>query len=100
MRKQHDNQPLRVDDTGYLVHCVECGTGFESTRSDAAFCSSTCRSRAHRKEKARQRDIDLMLQYVVKVCDNMNKRGGSPEFDALNKAIKYVSVALNRVESK
>jgi hypothetical protein len=99
MRKQYDNQAERIDDTGYRVYCVECDNWFESVRSDAAFCSSTCRSRAHRRDKRRQRDIDIMLAAVVKVCDNLPKTGDSPEFDALNKAIKFVSVALNRVRS-
>lgn len=29
--------------------CVVCGTGFEAKRSDAKFCSSTCRSKASRE---------------------------------------------------
>lgn len=100
MRKTHEAERDRVDDKGYQVTCVMCGKQFESVRSDASFCSSTCRSKAHRIEKQRQRDIDLMLQYVDKVCANMKKRGNSVEFDGLNKAIKHISFYLNRVESR
>lgn len=100
MRKQYETDAVRIDDTGYQVHCVECGKPFESARSDAAFCSSTCRSRAHRKEAKRQRVIDLALQNVIALCAQMPRKGDSPEFEAANKIIKYISLAVNRVESK
>ena len=31
--------------------CIECSSRFYPSRSDARFCGSTCRMRAHRREK-------------------------------------------------
>jgi hypothetical protein len=38
--KQTDNQ---------LKQCAECGTLFNPKRSDARFCSTTCRTRMHKR---------------------------------------------------
>jgi hypothetical protein len=34
--------------------CGTCGLRFETTRTDAKFCSVACRQRAHRKARAEQ----------------------------------------------
>ena len=35
--------------------CVGCGKGFHATRSDARYCSSTCRVQAYRSRQLAQR---------------------------------------------
>lgn len=38
-------------------YCEECETRFDSVKYDARYCSSTCRSKAHRKAKDREKAL-------------------------------------------
>jgi len=40
---------------GWVHECEWCGETFEAKRSDARFCSDTCRQNAHRDKKQRER---------------------------------------------
>lgn len=100
MRKHIDVDRVKLDTRDYKVTCLQCGNVFESTRSDSAFCGSTCRSRHARQQKNRQREIDRLKQQLEKVLNNMPGMGKSPEFDALDWVLRRVSKAVNNVESK
>jgi len=56
------NKEIITDDSGYRVgyrvECAVCGTWFDATRFDAAFCSSTCRTRYRRSLKEESKRIE------------------------------------------
>lgn len=83
---------------GYDVQCAECGAWFESTRFDAAFCSSTCRSRWHRSKQATERRIERAQNAVESLIDHLPKTRKSITFDALLELQKRISSALASVE--
>lgn len=39
----HDTDRIKNDARDYSVVCLQCGSEFEATRSDATFCSAKCR---------------------------------------------------------
>lgn len=100
MRKNHDVERVHNEARSWSVICVQCGEEFESTRSDATFCSSTCRSKYTRRQQGRQKTIDRAKEAVEKMLANMPRTGDSAEFDACNWIIRRISKAVNNVESK
>lgn len=100
MRKTHEVDRVKVDDSTYRVNCAQCGKVFESSRYDASFCSSTCRSKHTRQQQNRAKEIERLKTHLEKVLQAMPNRGESPEFDALNWVIRRVSKAINWVEKK
>jgi len=63
----HHNYEVDIQanyDGTYDVICIECGEEFQATRFDAAFCSSTCRSRNHRAKQRIDQDIARTIEYV------------------------------------
>jgi len=93
-----EREAVRTE-SGWLVWCSECHTRFESKRSDACYCSPTCRSRVFRREKKREETISLMKVYVDQVRGNMPRRGRSLEFEALAKLQVQIANALASVEN-
>lgn len=65
------------------VTCGECGKHFSSKRSDAQYCSPTCRSKVFRREKKKAEMIDLARYYLGRVRQNMPTSGRSAERAAL-----------------
>lgn len=41
----HDTDRVKIDDWTWSITCLQCGTVFESKRSDATFCHVNCRQR-------------------------------------------------------
>lgn len=56
------------------VKCWRCGSSFYSNRSDAMFCSKSCRLRYYRDNEPKMRDIKC------EDCDNRSDRCGKCEF--------------------
>lgn len=82
----------------YRTTCVECGEDFYAKRYDAAFCSSTCRSREHRRRANRGVRIAQALYAIDEILKSMPRTGDSPEFEACQKIIRRVTNAVNNVE--
>jgi len=98
MRRDHEVDRIHIDAKAWRITCVECGNVFESTRSDATFCNSTCRSKFTRRIQNRQKTIDRAKAALEKMLTNMPRTGDSAEFDACNWIIRRVSKAVNNVE--
>lgn len=99
MKKRQYPDSVKIDDTTYSVKCLECETVFEAIRSDAAYCSSTCRGRAFRRERNREAQAAQAIRAVQKMLEAMPGRGESIEFTACNEIIRRISKALNNVET-
>lgn len=70
--------------------CEECGNSFDSSRYDARFCGATCRSRAHRKEQAR----DKAIERAKKAIDDLRQYYKSPVVvDVMHDLIKWMTNA-------
>lgn len=93
-----DRDIVRTE-SGWLVWCAECNTRFESKRNDAAYCSATCRSRVHRREKLRLETINQAKYYARAVIVNTPRRGNSEEFKALCDLKAMIDRAIAAVES-
>lgn len=50
-RDNADKRPIRAKLPEYAPTCASCGTTFKASRSDARYCSATCRQRARRNVK-------------------------------------------------
>jgi len=81
-----DTFRTKNDDRDYTVICAECQQRFEAKRSDASYCSTRCRKRAHfapvRKANAiaelermqvRMREIAQEYPHSVDVFEAMTK---------------------------
>jgi len=62
-----DTERRKLDDRDYSVQCVECGTWFEATRSDASYCSAKCRKRAHFAPIRRQNAMNELDQMIKRL---------------------------------
>lgn len=99
----HHDYEVDIDanyDGTYSVICYECGTEFEATRFDAAFCGSTCRSRNHRKSKQLDKIIDKAKTLVNDLIARMPKHGESKSYSALMAIRNRIDSALSVVESE
>jgi protein-arginine kinase activator protein McsA len=56
-----------------LRHCEECGIEFKRTRTDARYCSDTCRQRAHRKAPVTPKNSTTGISTTKR--DNFWQRG-------------------------
>ena len=75
--------------------CEECGERFDSSRYDAKFCGATCRSRAHRKEQAR----DKAIERAKKAIDDLRQYYKSPVVaDTMHELIRWLTNATNEYE--
>lgn len=54
MNHSHEVEIVKMDARDYVVKCLYCGNKFEASRSDAAFCSASCRV-ANSREPAKER---------------------------------------------
>ena len=91
---------ITKDAYGYLVECFECGKEFEALRSDVAFCSSTCRSRNHRKKFKLDKDIQKAQDLISSLLDRLPASGESKIFIALNEINAKIDNALDSVEGE
>jgi hypothetical protein len=91
---------MTKDAYGYLVECFECGKEFEALRSDVAFCSSTCRSRNHRKKFKLDKDIQKANDLISSLINRLPSSGESKTFIALNELSTKIDNALAFVESE
>lgn len=95
----HDTDRVKVDDFTWRVQCVQCGTRFESRRSDASFCSAKCRVAYSREIKQFQRDL-LNAEYAVqKLLDRPLRSDKSPHYEVLTRLGKKIARALYNVEA-
>jgi predicted nucleic acid-binding Zn ribbon protein len=46
------------------VNCSVCGKAFEASRHDAAYCSSTCRTKARRAKQGKEKAIAAARQAI------------------------------------
>jgi len=95
----HDTERRRVED-GYIVECLVCGKEFEATRIDAAFCSSTCRSRFHRAAKMLDKRIERAERAIDDLIKHLPIHGESRTFKTLEKLQKRIESALASVEAE
>lgn len=93
----HDAERRRTEN-GYLVECLVCGTEFEATRIDAAFCSSTCRSRYHRADKILEKRIERAERAVNDLIDHLPPNGETQTYKTLERLSKRINSALTHVE--
>jgi len=87
------------DIEGYIVTCYECGKEFESIRDDSAFCSSTCRSRNHRRKGKLERDLVKAEHLIESLIARMPSSGESNVFVKLNSISTRIDSALAYVEA-
>ena len=82
----------------YRLRCAYCGSEFESKRSDALYCSDSCRTMNSRDKKSRRQSaVEYILNYNeeenCKVSDKANLADMKPEeyikFISLNSAKDY-----------
>lgn len=85
---------------GYEVTCAACGTKFESTRYDAAYCSSTCRSKAKRAKGQLDREIAAARAAVDVLVQRLPPVGAGKTFNALMDIQTRIGKALALVESE
>lgn len=60
-----DTKREKQDNGMYLVTCAVCGDEFEAKRSDASYCSTSCRKRNHYSPVKRQNaleELDSMIK--------------------------------------
>lgn len=95
----HDVE-IERDCYGYLVTCVQCGNDFDSSRFDAAFCSSTCRSRNHRSKLKLDKDIAKINKIADELIDGLPRNGESKTYLALNQLIVRLEYAVSSVEGE
>jgi predicted nucleic acid-binding Zn-ribbon protein len=71
-RVMHETDRALRGLTGYAyeIKCVFCGVFFRSSRIDASFCSSTCRSRFSRQPAKRQARLDRARVAVLELLDH------------------------------
>jgi len=84
---------------GYIVTCYECGKEFESIRDDSAFCSSTCRSRNHRRKGQLDKDIQKAQHLIETLIARMPSSGESKVYLALTSMSTQIDRALAYVET-
>ena len=96
----HHNYDVDIekDAYGYLVRCYECGKEFDAKRYDSAFCSSTCRSRNHRKKGKTERDLNKATDLIRDLIKRMPDTGESDIYVKLNELSAEIERALAWVE--
>lgn len=70
-------------DGSYLKRCVSCGERFASRRSDARFCSASCRSRASRSDARFSASALIVIASRCELCGGAfltQNRGRRPRF--------------------
>lgn len=95
---QTNHKSWRVDGR-VETQCEHCGAWFFNARITGFFCSSVCRVAHHRATKAREKDIERLVQCLHKVIAAMPRKGDSHEFIALQSAETLIKTALRGVES-
>lgn len=84
----------------YEVQCYQCNKWFESQRYDAAFCSSTCRSRNHREAKQVDKDIIKAKALVNALISRLPRKGDSKIYKELTSLRNRIDSALSTVEGE
>jgi len=93
----HDIERITIDG-GYRVECGMCGEWFDAVRYDAAYCSSTCRSRYHRSKKILDKRIEHAEKSVNELINHLPKNGESKTYITLLALSRRIASALTQVE--
>jgi len=99
MNHSHEVEVIKNDARDYSIKCHYCGRDFEATRSDAAFCSASCRV-ASSREPARQRKQLALFEGVANQLVTFCKkhRYNQEYFEIVKRIHAIVSHALSQFE--
>lgn len=86
-------------ETGWRVQCAQCGTFFDSKRSDASYCSATCRVRAKREAEEFLRRI----AWIEDAAQQMRRwswehRTSRRMYQAMQNSARVIAAALENFE--
>lgn len=99
MTKREMVETERIRQDGYwLIWCAECNLRFDSRRMDAAYCSSTCKTRAHRKKEEMEKTISRARDILNDLIDLTPDVGDSAGFQALLDIQKRILKKLEWIE--
>lgn len=76
-------------------YCDVCGNYFDSSRYDAQYCGSTCRSKAHRAAKERTKTMQRAEEAITalgKYCGNDETR------EVMRKLERRIALMINEGE--
>lgn len=76
--------------------CEQCGTAFTSPRKQARFCSSTCRSRAHRGKPPALTVVDAV---TPKTTSKPKSEAPAPVYDTLEEQVRTSLTAVNALDT-
>lgn len=95
----HDVDRVKLDDRCYRVECACCGKYFEATRSDASFCSSSCRVSFSREDDRRRKMIQSINNWGRSLERTAQKyRRNKEVFEAMLQLQRDVQFALSLFE--
>lgn len=94
MKRKSYNVEMEMDAYEHIYHakCAECGEDFQSSRTDAAFCSSKCRTRNHRAAANHSKRIQNAvneMKWLLSIC------GNNPDSEAV-KAVMTLDKLIRR----
>ena len=97
---RHDTDRTKVGDRDYRVECLQCGTVFEASRSDATFCSARCRVAYSREPQKLEATIEKMNQLMRALDrDAVKYRKSHRVFAAMRDLRDSLSASLERFEA-
>lgn len=95
----HDTDRVKMGDKDWHVKCCQCENWFESTRSDASFCSTRCRINYNREPQKLENAIAHLEAQMI-VIEQMAEKYKRNErvFEAMKALSKRVNYAVSIFE--
>lgn len=88
-----------IEDGVWRVECLQCGTHFESKRSDATFCSTRCRVNYSREPKKLENAIEHLQSQMVEIERIAEKyKKNDRVFEAMRKLQVRINYAVSIFE--
>jgi hypothetical protein len=94
-----DTERVKFGDKDYSCTCYQCGGTFESTRSDASFCSARCRVAHSREPVKRQNALTDIEQMMTRIIELSRKYKHDNEIqEAIEKLARVAMVSAAAIE--
>jgi hypothetical protein len=99
MNHKHEVDITKNDSRDYSVVCHYCGHTFEAARSDAAFCSASCRVANSREPAKERKQLALFEGFAAQLVTFCKKhRYNQTYFEVVKRIHATVSHALSQFE--
>lgn len=95
----HATERTKLDDWTWLVTCVQCGQKFESSRSDASFCSTKHRVAFSKEPQKKLNAIQSLEDEGYRLVNMAVKYKNDDEvFEAMKKLQERIKYAMSCFE--